>query len=114
MFFDVTFAPMLSKEEENFLSYWEKNKDKKKSLRSQFSMGFSLGLLMGLGILINYISGWYTRATMVANGSSSPLVIIIAIILIATFCSVFYKRHQWEMNEQRYLELKAKQNEENK
>ncbi|HEX8461869.1 MAG TPA: hypothetical protein VF623_10580 [Segetibacter sp.] len=104
---------MLSEEEEKFLVYWEKNRDKAKSIKSQLSMGLPLGLLIGLGILLNYISGWYTRANMVANGQSTPLVLVIAIILIVIFCTVFYKRHQWEMNEQRYLELNYKKKSEN-
>jgi cbb3-type cytochrome oxidase subunit 3 len=105
---------MLSEEEEKFLLYWEQNRTKKKSIRSQLSMGLPIGLLIGVGILLNFVSGWYTRANMVANSQSTPLVIIIAIILIALFCSVFYKRHKWEMDEQRYLELMYKKKSENK
>jgi hypothetical protein len=47
---------------------------------------------------------------MVANSQFSPMVLIIAIVIIAIFCSVFYKRHRWEMNEQRYIELTSKKN----
>ena len=96
---------MLTEEEEKFLIYWEKNREKKTTLLSQLSLGLPLGLLIGAGILLNYVSGWYTRATMVANSQSTPLVLILAIILITIFCSVFYKRFKWDMNEQRYLEL---------
>jgi Tfp pilus assembly protein PilN len=46
---------------------------------------------------------------MEANSQSSPLVLMIAIICIAVFVGVFYKRHQWEMKEQQYLEFKAKE-----
>jgi len=99
---------MLTQEEEKFLIYWEKNRIRQKSMKSQLSMGIPIGLLIGVGIVLNLVSGWYTRATMVANSQSTPLVLIIAIILIAVFCSIFYKRHQWEMNEQRYLELMYK------
>jgi hypothetical protein len=99
---------MLTEEEEKFLIYWEKNREKKTTLFSQLSLGLPLGLLIGAGILLNYVSGWYTRATMVANGQSTPLVLILAIILITIFCSVFYRRFKWETNEQRYLELSYK------
>ena len=105
---------MLSEEEEKFLLYWQQNRDKKKSIKSQLSMGLPIGLLIGVGILLNFVSGWYTRANMVANSQSTPLVIIIAVIFIAIFCSVFYKRHSWEMNEQRYMELLYKKKSENK
>ncbi len=99
---------MLTEQEEKFLVFWEKNKDKERSFFKQISLGLPLGLLIGVGILLNFMSGWYTRATMVANSQSTPLVLIFAIIIIAFFCSVFYKRHQWEMDDQKYQELKIK------
>lgn len=91
------------------MNWWKENREKEKSLFKQLSMGLPLGLLMGLGILLNFVTGWYTRANMVANSQSTPMVLIVAIAIIAIFCSVFYKRHRWEMNEQRYIELQHKQ-----
>ena len=99
---------MLTEKEEKFLIYWEKNKERDKNILRQLSLGLPLGLLIGIGILLNFMSGWYTRATMVANSQSTPLVLVIAVIIIAVFCSIFYKRHQWEMNDQKYQELKIK------
>lgn len=113
IFFDATFTLMLTDEEEKFLSYWEKNREKDKSLSQHLWIGLPLGLLISLGIILNYISGWYTRATMVANGRSTPLVLIFGFILITVFCSIFFKRHRWEMNEQRYLELIYKKKSQN-
>lgn len=104
---------MLTQEEENFVLFWEKNKEKERSFFKQISFGLPLGLLIGVAILLNFISGWYTRATMVANGESTPLVLIIAIIIIAFFCSIFYTRHRWEMNDQKYQELKIKKERQN-
>jgi polyferredoxin len=104
-FFDVTFAEMLTQEEEKFIIYWKENREREKSLPRQLYLGLPIGLLIGIGILLNFISGWYARATMVANGESTPLVLIISIIIITIFCSIFFKRHQWDLNEQRYLEL---------
>ena len=99
---------MLTVEEEKFMKWWSENSTKEKSLFKQLSLGLPLGILIGIGILLNFVSGWYTRATMVANSQSTPLVLIAAVVLIAVFCSVFYKRHQWEMNDQRYRELVIK------
>lgn len=96
---------MLSPQEEKFVAYWQTNRLKEKSILRQLSLGLPIGLLMGIAILINFISGWYIRATMVAYSQSTPVVLIIAVCIIAVFCSVFYKRHRWEMNEQHYLEL---------
>lgn len=101
---------MLTDEEEKFLNWWLQNKEKEKSLMKQFALGLPLGALIGVGILLNFVSGWYTRATMVANSQSTPIVLILAIILIVLFCSKFYKQHQWEMNDQRFQELMNKKN----
>jgi len=99
---------MLTEQEEKFLIYWDKNREREKSFFRQISLGLPMGLLIGIGILLNFVSGWYTRANMVANSQSTPLVLIFAIVIIAFFCSIFYKRHQWEMNDQRYQELTIK------
>ena len=104
---------MLTEEQEKFLVYWQNNRVKEKSLFKLLSLGMPIGLLIGIGIILNFMSGWYTRATMAANGQSTPLVLIFAIIIIALFCSVFYKQHQWEMNEQRFISLTKKKEVEN-
>jgi membrane protein YdbS with pleckstrin-like domain len=104
---------MLTEEEEKFLSYWEKNREKEKSPLKHLWIGLPLALLICIGVILNYISGWYTRAMMVANGGSTPLVLIFAFILIIVFCTVFFKQHRWEMNEQRYIELSYKKKSQN-
>jgi sterol desaturase/sphingolipid hydroxylase (fatty acid hydroxylase superfamily) len=100
---------MLSKEEKDFLVYWEANRDKHKKTFRQWLIGLPIGLLLGVPIFLNYASGWYRRAGMVAGGQSSPVVIVIAILAIITFMAIFYKRYQWEQYEQRYHELKAQE-----
>ncbi len=103
---------MLTHEEEKFLLYWEKNRLKKKDA-GIISLGTGVGLFIGIGILLNYISGWYSRADMVANSQSTPFVLIIAILIITIFCGFFYNKYRWDMNEQRFLELKSKKESEN-
>lgn len=104
---------MLTPDEEKFLEYWSENRNKKASGFRQYRFGLSIGLIIGIGILLNFASGWYTRATMVANSQSTPLVLILAIIIIAIFCSVFYKQFNSEANEQRYKELIFKKEKDN-
>lgn len=104
---------MLSEEEQNFIAYWEQNRSREKKVLKQWLMGLPLGLLFGLPILINLFSGWYTRANMdlnshLSNGEFNPLILIIALLLIVSFMAIFSKRHKWEMNEQHYRELKAR------
>lgn len=104
---------MLTPEEEKFLVYWDANRTREQSFFKQLLPGLSFGLIMGVAILLSVVTGWYARANMVANSQSTPIVLIIALLIIAVFCSVFYKRHKWEMNEQHFLELKIKKEKQN-
>lgn len=103
---------MLTNNEKAFLKYWEANRLREKKVNKQLLLGLPIGLLFAVPVLILLFSGWYERASMQANSQSSPVVLIIAIICIAVFVALFYKRHQWEQREQHYLELKAKEKEE--
>ena len=102
---------MLSEHEKRFVAYWEANRDKEKKLLRQLLIGIPIGLIFAVPILIMLFSGkiWYKRADAVANTQLNPLVLIIAVIVITAFVAVFYKRHQWEMREQQYKELKEKE-----
>ena len=100
---------MLTKEEEDFIEYWEQNREKQRKTLRQFLLGIPVALLFIIPISVNFLSGWYKRASMVANsGNFNPAVLAIALLLIAGFVAIFSKRFQWERNEQHYLEIKAK------
>lgn len=101
---------MLTKQEEAFLTYWENNRDKEKKLVRKFFIALPLGLLISGGIFLCFDLNWYERANMEANSSSSPYVLLIAIIGIVIFTTIFYKKYQWDMNEQRYQEILYKKN----
>jgi L-cystine uptake protein TcyP (sodium:dicarboxylate symporter family) len=100
---------MLTSEENKFIEYWEQNRVKQKRLVKQLFIGLPLGVLFGAMIFINFFSGWYKRAEMIINTESSIIpVVLVAIILIVIFISVFSVRHKWDINEQRYRELLSK------
>ena len=100
---------MLSKEEKNFVEYWENNRLRRKKFIRQLALGLPLGVGFVILIFINFFSGWYQRASMMLNTDSSLIpILLVAAILIVVFVAVFSARHKWEMNEQRYKELMAK------
>src|SRR6266542_2695097 len=103
---------MLSGQEEAFLQYWEKNRQREKKLLRQLFIGLPLGLLISGGIVLSLDLGWYTRANMVANSQMNPYVLIIAVAAIAVFTAIFYKKYKWDMNEQHYRELLYKKEKE--
>jgi hypothetical protein len=105
---------MLTKDENDFLEYWELNRERQKKISKQFLLGIPIGLLFAIPIAVNFFSGWYKRAAMVANTSDfNPLVLLIALLIIVGFIAIFSKKYQWEMNEQRYRELMVKKSEKN-
>ena len=103
---------MLNEEEKRFVAWWELNREKQKKFFKQLAIGLPAGVLFGLAIFISFASGWYKRATMVFNAYPSAKtlvpVLIIAILSIIIFISVFSVKVKWERNEQHYRELLAK------
>ncbi len=104
----------MTQEEKNFMDYWEKNRLKQKKIFRQFLLGIPAALLFVIPIAVNFFSGWSKRADMEANnGEFNPLVLMVALLLIAGFVAIFSRRFQWDRNEQRYRELEAKRSAEN-
>lgn len=100
----------MTEEEIKFLAYWEKQRTRNTGFLVLWKAGLPLGIAIGLGIILNLFTGWYSRATMVLNTNPSIIfVLLLAIILIIFFISFFTARHRWEMNELRYKELKQKE-----
>jgi len=101
---------MLTPEENKFINYWKNNREKEKRTFRQLLIGLPMGLTFAVVILAIFSSGWYERANMVAYGSSSPYLFVVAVIVIAGFIAIFSKKFRWDQNEQHYLELLHKQN----
>jgi membrane protein YdbS with pleckstrin-like domain len=102
---------MLTENEKQFVKYWEENRLREKSWQYQLLTGLPWGLLFSLPIIVLLMTArlWYKRAEMQANSMVSPTVLIIAVLLIALFVAFFYKHHRWEMKEQLYQALKARE-----
>ena len=109
--FYVVHLHMLTKEEKSFLEYWEKNREKDKKIFRQFMYGSPWGLIFSLPILLAVIfHDWYKNMIYI-----SPVlitIIIIAVIGIAVFYTLFSMQFKWDRNEQFYKELKFKQKKE--
>lgn len=101
---------MLSSENEKFIEFWSKNRKKRGKFSYQLWFGLPIGFLFSLPILLNFILGqfWYKRADAVGSSQFNPLVLVFGITCIATFAAIFYKRFQWERNEDRFKELTRK------
>ena len=103
----------MTREETDFIRYWEANRLRRKKVSRQLLVGIPAGLLITVPIVINLASGWYKRATMEANSSDfNPLVLIVALLIIVAFSAIFWQSHQWDQYEQRYLELMVQRDKE--
>ena len=102
---------MISEEEQKFIRYWEARRENEGRTLTQLLKGIPMGLLFAMPVFILLFTSrfWYKRADMVATTQLNPFVFSLAIFLIVIFVSVFYKKHQWERNEQQYLEFKSKE-----
>jgi pilus assembly protein TadC len=99
---------MITKDEKLFLEFWERNRDKEKQFLRQLVTGLPVGLIFALPVLVAVIfHNWYKSMTYISG--SQVIVIIIGVLGVAVFFSVFRMRFKWERNEQLYKELKFKE-----
>jgi hypothetical protein len=108
-------AMPLSPQQEEFMAWWEKNRDKEKRTFRQLVVGLPLGLIFASPIILNFIASrfWYRRAEAVGNSQFNPAVLLIAAAAIAAFVAIMNKKLKWEQHEQYYLSLKARKEDEN-
>lgn len=103
---------MLSEKEVSFISYWEKNREKEIGFLHKIIGGFPMAIIFSMPIILLvivvkiFLPDWYTKI----SGTSPGMFVtaIVAMLVIALFYSYFRMHYKWEMNEQLYLELKAK------
>lgn len=102
---------MLTEDEKSFIEYWEKNREKEKRFFRQLTYGSPWGLVFALPVLVAVIfHDWYKN--MIPISRPQIVLIIITVIGIAIFYSVFRMKFKWDNNEQIYKELKFKEKKE--
>ena len=100
---------MLSKNDEDFIKYWEIQRKKKSQFLRKLSIGLPLGVIIVVALVVNFLSGWYDKADMMLRQNSSVIIVVlIAALGIVVFITVFSARHKWDQNELHNQELMAK------
>jgi len=101
---------MLTEEEKGFIEYWRDNRLRRRKVMKRLAFGLPLATAIVAGIFFSFFTGWYQRADMEFNSSQPSLILVLlgAVLLIVVFVVIFAARHTWDMNEQRYKELLAK------
>ncbi len=101
--------PMFSKEELDFIKYWEENRGRQKRFFKQIAIGLPVGVLFAVLMFFNFSSGWNKRVAELSKTypsfKSLILVLLIAMLGIVVFIAVFSVKVKWEKHEQRYREL---------
>ena len=105
----IVILGMFSKEEQDFIKYWEVNRIKQKRFFKQIAIGLPFGVLFAVAMFLNFTSGWDKRVTTITKTypsfKSLIIVLLIAVLAIVVFISVFSVRVKWEKHEQKYREL---------
>jgi len=103
---------MLTKQEEDFISYWSSQRQRKKQFLRKLSIGLPLPVMIVAALIINFLSGWYIQADKeIRSNGSVIIVVLIAAIGLVVFITIFSARHKWDQNEQHCQELlQRKQN----
>jgi membrane protein YdbS with pleckstrin-like domain len=101
---------MLTQEEKGFVEYWGQNRLNKKKVLYFLYAGLPLAVALIASVFVTTFTGWYERADMELQKNLKSLIIVlfIAALLIVAFIVIFSARHRWDINEQRYRELLAK------
>jgi sterol desaturase/sphingolipid hydroxylase (fatty acid hydroxylase superfamily) len=99
----------MTAEEQRFLDYWEQERLKKKKFLRKLSIGLPFGVLIAVAVLVNILSGWYQKADKALRTNSSlMIVILVAVLGIVVFITIFSAHHRWDRNESLYQELLVK------
>ena len=102
---------MLNEEDKRFMIWWEENRNRKHKVLRFLYVGLPLGVVVVIAIFVNFLAGWYSRASMALSQEHNSLflVLLVAALGIVAFIVIFSARHKWEQHEQHYKELRARE-----
>ena len=104
---------MISTEEQQFLQYWESHREIESTFLSKLGRGLPMAIMFGSPILLFilvvriFFPDWYLKISIISQGML--ITVIIAVIGLIVFYAYFRMQYKWELNEQLYQELKAKE-----
>lgn len=99
---------MLTKQEKEFMVYWEENRARERSLTHILLYGLPRGLCFGIPILLCFLfHDWYKWLPFISG--EDILVVAIGVFGVVLFYSVFRQYYLWDRKEQQYQEFSARQ-----
>jgi preprotein translocase subunit SecY len=120
---------MLTEKDKQFILRWEQVREQEGTVRHKLLAGLPMASIFGFSILFFFMGvkiffpSWFTTATHKSNDVVVPeltekfmklsfgdvVVAVIAVVIVVLFFSYFRMHYKWEMNEQLYQELKARE-----
>jgi hypothetical protein len=104
---------MITAKEREFMHYWEQCREKENTFLSKLARGLPMAIIFGMPVILSVIvvklffPDWYTKISATTPGMFiSAMVAVVGIII---FYAYFRMQYKWEMNQQLYEELKAKE-----
>ena len=99
----------LSKEDLDFIKWWEGNRDAEKKWDRSILKGIGMGFMLSFPILLAVLfRGWYKRMPFISG--TQLIFILLACMMISVFYALFRGRINWEAKEERFTQLKNKIN----
>lgn len=96
------------RDDKAFIDWWARRRDARRRPGPALWAGLPVGAALGVPILVNFLVGrfWYRRADAVGSSQFQPLLLVVAVAVIAGFTGWLYSLMQWERNEERYQRLR--------
>jgi membrane protein YdbS with pleckstrin-like domain len=106
----------MTEKDKAFMQYWEQQRDAQSTFASKLLRGLPMAILFALPVILSVIAvwiflpDWYAKISK--NSSGAFATVVVAMLVIVVFYAWFRMHYKWEINEQIYQELKAKQQKE--
>ena len=97
---------MLSEKEKAFISHWEADRERMAKTPNRILSGLPYALLFSMPIAL-FFPDWYAKVSHIGTGSF--VAVVVALFIATLFFAYFRMMFKWEMNEQLYKELLARE-----
>src|SRR5690606_32828574 len=104
---EKTTWPPLTKEEKEFIAFWEKEKDRQKKWTYLLFHNLQIGILFGAPIALFFMLEAPRHRSLITH--TDLVLIMTCIVLIVCFYAIFRGYSKWDASNSHYQILKMKE-----
>lgn len=104
---EQTGLSLLTEEEKKFVSFWEKERDRRKKWTYLLTHNLRMGIIFGAPIAIFFMLEAPRHRSLITH--TDLVLIMICIVLIACFYALFRGYSKWDASDSHYQILKMKE-----